>query len=179
MTPTDPDLILRCISGDDSSAFGELVRRHQSSVRGFLRHLTRGDSARSDDLAQETFIQAWRSLTRVRGGSRFGTWLFGIALNHFRNDQRGRKNDPVTGAPTELMAAPTLADFTELQQDLASALDRLPADERTALTLSLQFSLTHEEIAIITGWPLGTVKTHLSRGKERLRLMLASWNPYL
>jgi RNA polymerase sigma factor (sigma-70 family) len=176
VTPTDPDLILRCLKSDDTAAFGDLVRRHQSDVRGFLRHLTRGDSARSDDLAQETFIRAWRGLESYRGGSRFGTWLLGIAYNLYRNERRGRKNDPVFDAVSEFPAAPS-GDLTDLRQDLASALDRLPGEERTALAFSLQFSLTHEEIAATTGWPLGTVKTHLSRGKERLRGLLAAWNP--
>lgn len=177
MTPTDPDLILRCLTSDDTAAFGDLVRRHQSAVRGFLRHLTRGDSARSDDLAQETFIRAWRGLAGYRGGSRFGTWLLGIAYNLFRNERRGQRNDPAFDAGNEFPAAASTGNLSDLRQDLASALDRLPGDERTALALSLQFSLTHEEIAATTGWPLGTVKTHLSRGKEQLRGLLAAWNP--
>jgi RNA polymerase sigma factor (sigma-70 family) len=176
VTPSDPDLILRCLTSDDPAAFGELVRRHQSAVRGFLRHQTRGDSARADDLAQETFIRAWRGLGGYRGGSRFGTWLLGIAYNVFRNERRARKEDSPLDAGGEL-PAPSALDLAELRQDLSSALDRLPADERAALVLSLQFSLTHEEIASTTGWPLGTVKTHLTRGKERLRGLLTAWNP--
>jgi RNA polymerase sigma factor (sigma-70 family) len=177
VTPSDPDLILRCLKGDDTAAFGDLVLRHQSAVRRFLRHLLRGDSARADDLAQETFILAWRGLAGHRGGSPFGTWLLGIAYNLFRNERRSRRNDPGLDAGCEVAAAPPTGNLADLHQDLAAALDRLPADERTALALGFQFSLTHEEIAATTGWPLGTVKTHISRGKERLRGMLAAWNP--
>ena len=177
MTPSDPELIHRCLAKDDTAAFGELVRRHQSAVRGFLRHLARGDAARSDDLAQETFLRAYRGLATFRGGSRFGTWLLGIAFNLHRNDERGRRRElPTEADPGEGASAPS-GPLSDLKQDLAGALERLPADERTALQLSLNFSLTHDEIASTTGWPLGTVKTHIIRGRERLRKMLSAWNP--
>lgn len=175
MTPPDSELIHRCLAQDDTAAFGELVRRHQSAVRAFLRHLTRGDASRSDDLAQETFLQAYRGLRRFRAQSRFGTWLLGIAFNQCRNDLR-RRRIPV-GAGAETVAAPPEGPLADLRQDLAGALARLPDDEQLALRLSLQFELTHEEISQTTGWPLGTAKTHIARGKERLRGLLSAWNP--
>ena len=171
MTPSDPELILQCLPRDDTAAFGELVRRHQSAVRGFLRQLTRGDAARSDDLAQETFIRAYR------GGSRFGTWLLGIAYNLHRNNQRSRRRDPLAEAGSEEGASAPPGSLSDLRQDLAGALERLPEDERTALNLSLNHALSHDEIASTTGWPLGSVKTHVSRGRDRLRKMLSAWNP--
>lgn len=70
---TDAELIARALVTDDRAAFGLLVQRHHSAVRQFLRHLTRGDAALADDLAQETFVQAWRSLARFHGGSAFST----------------------------------------------------------------------------------------------------------
>jgi len=179
VTPSDPELILQCLAKDDTAAFGELVRRHQSAVRGFLRHLTRRDLARSDDLAQDTFVRAYRGLASFRSGSPFRTWLLGIAYNLFRNDRRGRRRESLTQADAESVAAAPTGSLSDLRQDLAGALERLPADEQTALHLSLHLSLSHEEIASTTGWPLGTVKTHISRGKERLRGMLSAWNPRL
>jgi len=178
VTPSDPELVLQCVSRNDTAAFGELVRRHQSAVRGFLRQLTRGDAARSDDLAQETFLRAYRGLRGFRGGSRFATWLLGIAYNLHRNDLRGRKRDLLTGEEAQESASAPSGSLSDLRQDLAGALERLPRDERTALQLSLNFSLSHDEIASTTGWPLGTVKTHISRGRERLRKMLSAWNPH-
>ena len=81
---TDADLIARVLAAGDPNAFGELVRRYQSPVRAFLRRLTRGDAALADDLAQETFLRAWRKLETFRAEARFSTWLFGIAVNEFR-----------------------------------------------------------------------------------------------
>ncbi len=175
MTPSDSELIARCLAEEETNGFGELVRRHQSAVRGFLRHLTRGEEARADDLAQDTFIQAYRGLGHFRGRSRFRTWLLGIAYNLYRNDRRRAREAPLPESDTA--AAPAVGPLSDLVHDLAGALAALPSDERLALSLSLQFSLTHEEIASTTGWPLGTVKTHLSRGKERLRELLSAWNP--
>ena len=178
MTPTDAELIARSIVGDDRNAFGELVRRHQSCVRNFLRQLTGGDAAQSDDLAQDTFVQAYRSLARYRGESRFATWLLGIARNQFRNARRRdffRAEEP---APEELSdggADPVRA--VELRHDLASALRRLNPDERMALHLAYDQGLSHPEIAVVAGWPIGTVKTNIARGKEKLRKILAPWNP--
>ena len=91
MTPPDSELIVRVVAFDDRTAFGELVTRHQSAVRNFIRHLTGGDAALADDLAQETFIQAYRSLPHFRGESAFPTWLLGIAHNRWRNARRQQR----------------------------------------------------------------------------------------
>ena len=178
MNPSDAELIARVLASDNRAAFGELVLRHQSAVRLFLRHLTR-DAALADDLAQETFLQAYRGLARFRGESSFSTWLLGIAHNHWRNARRRRRE--IAWEPTELPApeesSPSPAAAAELKQDLAAALKQLDPDEQTALHLFYQQGLTHPEIAAVAGWPLGTVKTHLARGKEKLRHLLAAWNP--
>lgn len=174
---TDAELIARSRFDDDRAAFGELVRRHQSAVRQFLRHLTRGDAALADDLAQETFLQAHRSLARFQGGSQFPTWLLGIAHNHWRNHRR-RQRDTVeyTEATAPATEAPA-GRLVELRHDLAAAMSALSADERLALHLGYQRGLAHGEIAALLDWPLGTVKTHLARAKEKLRQPLAAWNP--
>lgn len=179
MSSPDSELICRVVTADDRDAFGELVQRHQSAVRRFLRQLAGGDAALADDLAQETFLQAYRSLARFRGDSGFPTWLLGIAHNHFRNALRRRRNvalPPVESA-SPLGATPSLARDVALRQDLADALHRLDPDEQTALHLFYQQGLSHPEIAAVAGWPLGTVKTHLARGKDKLRILLAPWNP--
>ncbi len=176
MTPSEFELIARCVVAGESEAYGELVRLHQSAVRRFLRHLTRGDHALADDLAQEAFVRAYRNLRQFRGDSRFETWLLGIAYNCFRNARRRR--DQADPMPTELPepVEPTRR-LSDLQQDLAEALLRVSGDEQLALRLSFQFDLTHEEIATTLGWPLGTVKTHLNRGKAKLRELMSAWNP--
>ena len=91
MELTDADLIARVLADDDQHAFGELVRRHQSSVRGLLRQLTRTDIALADDLSQEAFLRAYKNIRSFRGEARFSTWLYRIAYNCFREDARRRK----------------------------------------------------------------------------------------
>ncbi len=91
MELTDADLVARVLVDDDQHAFGELVRRHQSTVRGLLRQLTRTDLALADDLSQETFLRAYRNIRSFRGEARFSTWLYRIAYNSFREDARRRK----------------------------------------------------------------------------------------
>lgn len=173
--PDDSQLIARVRLDDDRAAFGELVGRHQSSVRHFLRHLTRGDHALADDLAQETFIVAYRRLERYRGDARFSTWLLGIAHNQFRNARRGRT---ATTTEAELdEAVPAGTRTSDLRADLETALRELSTDEQLALHLGYVQGLSHTEIAALVDWPLGTVKTHLARSKEKLRLLLAAWNP--
>lgn len=175
MSPSDFELIDRVVRLDDRAAFGQLVVQHQEAVRRFLRHLSRGDAALADDLAQDTFVQAYRSLERFRGEASFPTWLLGIAHNHFRNARRRQRE--VSPTPLEEPAGPAPTRAVELQEDLAAAIARLDPDEQTALHLFYQQDLSHPEIAAITGWPLGTVKTHLARAKENLRPLLSDWNP--
>ncbi len=176
MNLTDAELVRRTVAHDDRKAFGELVLRHQSGVRSFLRHLTRGDAALADDLAQDTFITAHRNLAQFRNTSALSTWLFGIAHNHWRNARRRqREHDELD--PNHADDPVDATGRSDLKQDLASALQHLTSDEQLALHLGFHQGLSHHEIAALLAWPLGTVKTHLARGKEKLRHLLASWNP--
>lgn len=178
MTPPDGDLIARVLAEDDRDAFGELVKRHQSVVRAFLRRLTRGDIGRADDLAQETFLQAYHSLDKFRGSAAFLTWVLGIAYNRFRNDRRKQRDvlpDSVIDS-AEPTSTPGNHTF-DLKHDIARALESLTPDEQAALHLHFERGLSHREIADALAWPLGTVKTHLARAKEKLRPLLSAWNP--
>lgn len=177
MTPSDATLVTRALEGD-RDAFGELVLRHQTAVRRFLRHLAHGDEALADDLAQDTFVQAWHRLGQFRGDAAFATWLLGIAHNHWRNARRKQREVALEAAHLDnLETAPPAARTSDLRQDLTQAMQRLDPDEQTALHLTYQQGLSHSEIATVLGWPLGTVKTHLARSKEKLRTLLAAWNP--
>jgi RNA polymerase sigma factor (sigma-70 family) len=172
--PADSDaaLVARVLAADDRRAFAELVRRHQSAVRGLLRRLCAGDDARADDLAQEAFLRAYRRMASFRGEARFGTWLHRLAWNAFLSDARRRPApDPEPPAP-----APGHAQV-EARHDLARAFGILRQEERAALALAYGQDLTHEEAAEILGWPLGTFKTHVARGKERLRAHLSPAPP--
>jgi RNA polymerase sigma-70 factor (ECF subfamily) len=174
---TDADLIARVLAGDDQHAFGELVRRHQSSVRGLLRQLTRTDIALADDLAQEAFLRAYKNIRSFRGEARFSTWIYRIAYNCFREDARKRKE--LVGVDHELLQAehdPQTVD-PGLRHDLMHALGLLPLHERTAIVLCCQNGLSHDEAARVLDIPLGTVKTNVLRGREKLKRTLAAWGP--
>ena len=175
MELTDADLVARVLTDDDQHAFGELVRRHQSSVRGLLRQLTRTDVALADDLAQEAFIRAYKNIRSFRGEARFSTWLYRIAYNCFRENARRRKE--VVGVDDEQLQAehdPQTVD-PGLRYDLMRALSLLPLHERTAVVLCCQNGLSHDEAARVLDIPLGTVKTNVLRGREKLKRTLAAW----
>jgi RNA polymerase sigma-70 factor, ECF subfamily len=172
---TDGDLIARVLVDDDQHAFGELVRRHQSSVRGLLRQLTRTDVALADDLAQDTFLRAYKNIRSFRGEARFSTWLYRIAYNCFREDARRRKE--LVGIDEERLQSerdPQVAD-PGLRHDLMHALNLLPFHERSAVLLCCQNGLSHDEAARVLDIPLGTVKTNVLRGREKLKRTLSAW----
>ncbi|PYL09851.1 MAG: RNA polymerase subunit sigma-24 [Verrucomicrobia bacterium] len=177
MELSDGQLVARVVVDDDQHAFAELVRRNQSTVRGLLRQLTRTDMALADDLAQETFIRAYKNIRSFRGDARFSTWLYRIAYNCFREDARKRKE--LVGIDEEHWQAeqdPQTVD-PGLRQDLMHALNLLPLPERTAVVLCCQNGLSHNEAARVLDIPLGTVKTNVLRGREKLKRTLAAWAP--
>lgn len=175
MSPPDADLIARALAHGDACAFGELVRRYQSPVRGFLRRMTRGDWHWADDLAQETFVKAWRKLANYRGQASFAAWLYGIALNEYRSAARRPREalelDHEDGVRFEETCLPVQSD---VRLDLEEALKSLEANERAAIVLCCQHGLSHEEAAGVLECPLGTVKTHILRGREKLRVKLSN-----
>lgn len=171
----DADLIARVLLHDDENAFAELVRRYQSPVRSFLLKMTNGDAHLADDLAQETFLKAWRKLDAFRGGSRFSTWLFGIAHNEWRMHARARRETALEdfADPPEEPHVGDASAQSRLRLDVNEALKTLSPAERAAIVLCCQNGLTHEEAAQALDCPVGTVKTHVLRGKEKLRRRLA------
>ena len=176
MSFTDADLIARALACEDQNAFGELVRRYQSPVRAFLARMARGDAHLADDLAQETFLKAWQKLQTYRGCAKFSTWLFGIAFNEFRMAGRRRKElalEEVDEPPLETEEPAAAARNHHLRLDLTEALKLLNSRERAAVVLCCQNGLSHEEAAEVLDCPLGTVKTHVLRGREKLRKWLA------
>jgi RNA polymerase sigma factor (sigma-70 family) len=174
---TDADLVARVLLNDDHHAFAELVRNHQSSVRGLLRQLTRTDAALADDLAQETFLRAYKNIRSFRGEARFSTWLYRIAYNCFRENARKRKEFVgIDDEQLQMAADPQTVD-PGLKHDLMHALNLLPLHERSAVLLCCQNGLTHDEAARVLEIPLGTVKTNVLRGREKLKRTLAAWGP--
>jgi RNA polymerase sigma-70 factor (ECF subfamily) len=177
-------VVALAISGDDA-AFSELVRRRQSWLRNLLRRLCR-EGALADDLAQQVFLQAWRSLHKLRATGAFGAWLRRMAINSWLAHVRSSGNDVVVGDDDWVARGDEVVGTSDTdphtvtsqhQLDLDRALARLSANERLCVVLGYSEGMSHGEIAETTGLPLGTVKSHIKRGSERLRVLLHSYGP--
>ena len=157
------------------SGFADLVREHQGPLRSFLRRFC-WSFEEADDLAQETFIAAWQQLGRFRGESSFRSWLFGIGYRKALAGGRSRSRRiarETQAAEAGEAAAPMPA---ELRLDLARALQSLSEPQRAAVALCWGSGFSHDEAADALGQPLGTLKSHLNRARERLRAELENGN---
>ena len=189
---TDAELIARVVVQDDRHAFSELVRRHQSAVRATLRRLTAGNHALADDIAQETFMLAFRNLRSFRQESKFSTWLYRIATNAYLADARRRKEELLGDRVADVAdvaadggddaehseaGGPDPARAATLSIDMERALAVLSEGERAAIVQCYHNDLSHEEAAQVLNCPVGTVKTHILRAKQKLKSRLAAWAP--
>jgi RNA polymerase sigma factor (sigma-70 family) len=168
MSPTSLDeALVADAQGGSAEAFSRLVERHQQALRAFLRR-TCGDWAQADDLAQETFLAAWSRIGRLKAGASVRAWLCGIGYNRHLTAVRsagreraraavyqGDRDDIVDAAPEDKLA---------LEKAMA---DLLP-EQRACVSLCLAADFSHAEAAEALEMPLGTVKSHLSRGRARL-----------
>jgi RNA polymerase sigma factor (sigma-70 family) len=173
---TDSDLIGRVLLRDDRNAFAELVRRHQSQLRASLRKMTGGNVELSDDIAQETFILAWKNIKSFRYEAKFSTWLYRIAFNAWQSEVRKKHELPMDdeNAPEPEPVAPE-SDRTGVRRDLARAMSGLTDGERNAILQCYYNDLSHEEAAMVLGMPLGTVKTNILKAKEKMRAALEAY----
>ncbi|MDX2234371.1 MAG: RNA polymerase sigma factor [Hyphomonadaceae bacterium] len=169
MSETDEALAREAKRGS-THAFESLVRRNQSLVRGFLRRLCSGDAALADDLAQETFVMAWRRIGSFEAKGAFKGWLCRIAYTQFLQNRRSAK------ASTRREEA-VMADAVTVHDDRAGAearldLDRVMAvlspEQRAAVALCYGEGMSHAEAAEALGLPLGTVKSHVMRGRAKV-----------
>ncbi len=172
----DITLIRRVVTEKSHRAFAELVKRYQSQLRYSLRQLTGWNEALADDLAQETFIKAYQALPGFKGDAKFSSWLYRIAYNQMVSHFRKASNREVS-TDQEPVETVQQDDHGALQRDLARAMKQLPEAQRMALHLYLHRECSHQEISDIMNIPLGTVKTHIARGKDQLRQLLAGWQP--
>ena len=175
--------LVEAAAAGDREAFDQLVRRHQSAIVGLARSLT-GGSVDAEDVAQEVFVRAWRSIARFRGDSAFRTWLYRIALNvvssHHGRLARLRRFFQSRAAESEsdtdpLESAPDRADLEDriLARDaIDKALSTLPEELRVAVTLRDIQGLDYREIAQLLDVPMGTVESRIFRGRQRLRPLL-------
>jgi len=161
----------------DQPAFEELVRRRQSWLRNILRRLC-GDAVLADDLAQQAFLSAWRGIGRLRSSQAFGAWLKRLAvhvwLDHVRRHDPLDRLDPESDDAIETTREPLAPVAMESGIDLDRALATLAPHVRLCIVLSYADGMSHSEIVDVTGFPIGTVKSHIRRGLEQLRRVLAA-----
>ena len=167
----DNELVAKAVAQQDADAFGELVRRHQSQVRNFLRKLTR-DVSLADDLAQDCFMHAWDKLHTYMGRGTFIGWLLKVAYTTFlqakrKSNRYGEILEQIghQAEPAERQHMPTSDEITDLDKFLAVLTDV----ERAVMILSYACGLSHREISDTADLPVGTVKSIIFRGKEKIR----------
>lgn len=149
------------------------------SLRAYAYSLT-GSWDRTDDLVQDTIIRAWASLDRFEPGSNLNAWLFTILRNQFYSVHRKRRHeveDPDGSYAGRLRTHPEQLSHLDFE-DLREALSRLPTNHREALILVGAEGLSYEETAAICGVPVGTLKSRVNRGREKLSKLLAGADAY-
>ncbi len=180
MLPDEPQLISASQAGD-LQAFNMLVEHYQHRLYA-LAYRMLGDPEAAADATQDAFLAAYRNIRRYRGGS-FIAWLLRIATNACYDQLRARKRRPQISldavepdadeAPRQFTDSGESPDERILRDELAREIERrlqeLPDDQRLAVILSDIQGYSYDEIAAATGWPLGTVKSRLSRGRTHLR----------
>jgi RNA polymerase sigma-70 factor, ECF subfamily len=152
-------------------AFAPLVEAHQQAVRAFLRRLC-GDPAEADDLAQDAFIAAWTSLNSFRRGANFRLWLYGIAYRKFLASRRAAGRRRNREALVAEITVPVANPDPDARLDLRKAMMALSEAQRAAVALCLVAGVSHGDAAALLGLPLGTVKSHVQRGRATLLSML-------
>ena len=161
-----------------AAAFSALVQRHQQAVRAFARRLG-GDLVEADDLAQEAFVTAWSHLHRFDGRASFRAWVCGVvyrkALTARRGAIRGMGRDGAYAGSRDWGS-----DGVEpaAKTALRRAMSALPTDQRAAVALCLAADFSHAEAADALNLPLGTVKSHVTRGRAKLLELMGGPDVY-
>ncbi len=153
-------------------AFAELVSRRQTWIRNLMRRCC-GNADLADDLSQQVFMQAWRSIDQLVDAERFAPWLKRLAINIWL--QHKRRNDPLEAVEEHAETAIAQQDSPGIAMDLDRALATLPDDVRLCIVLSYHERMTHAEIEGFTGLPLGTIKSHIRRGTQKLQELLVAY----
>ena len=156
------------VARQDARAFGELVRRHQSHVRNFLRKLTR-DFVLADDLAQDAFLHAWDKLHTFSGKGTFIGWLLKVAYTTFLQSKRRSSRYSEVLEEMGHDTGPKSVEDSHEASDLDRLLAVLTEEERAVMIMSYACGLSHREIGDAANLPVGTVKSIIFRGKEKIR----------
>ncbi len=173
--PQSDQGLLEAFLGGDNDAFSGLMERHEDRIFGLCLKMLHN---RSDALeaSQEIFITAFRRASSFRGDSAFGTWLYRIGINHCKDMLRKRKDLLLETDQLEIERVDPrqrgIDEATALRLDLSKALAGLPDDYREAVVMHDLGGVPYEEIAAITGVPVGTVKSRISRGRRQLASLM-------
>lgn len=173
MTNQNEARLVAAASTGDARAFAQLVDAHQSAVRGFLRRFASG-WIDADDCAQEAFVTAWVRMSRFEGRSSFRAWVCGIGYRIARNARRARGRAMARDTNWANEQAPAVTPCVEDHIAIAQGLAALPDEQRAAVALCLAEGFSHAEAAAILNLPLGTVKSHVARGREKLLRMMGN-----
>ena len=170
MNLTDSKIVATIKLTKDPRAFGVLVNRYQTLVRGLLMRLCR-DHTLAEDLAQETFIKAFDNIQSFAERGSFKSWVCSIAYKEFLMSARKSKSYTRTIERYGLEENDTKisSSRSDAKLDLDRALTILGDDERSCVILNYGSGMSHREVAEVTGLALGTVKSHVKRGKEKLK----------
>ena len=183
---SDSDLMLveRTLAGD-KRAFELLVIKYQRRIQRLIGRMVR-DVDLVEDIAQETFIRAYRALHQFRGDAQFYTWLYRIAVNTAKKSLMELKHDPTVSEssfrsaddddetsqprnePTTDETPESVLAAKEIGAVVNAAMEALPEDLRRAVTLREIEGLTYEEIAVVMGCPIGTVRSRIFRAREAI-----------
>ncbi|HUG75706.1 MAG TPA: sigma-70 family RNA polymerase sigma factor, partial [Acidimicrobiia bacterium] len=158
----------------DHRAFAQIVDHYDHRLRGLTYRLL-GDRDRMDDVLQEAYVKAFRSLPRFKGESALGTWLYRIVYNACIDDLRSQKATvPLDERIDTVDNRPDPADVASGRRDLAAALDTLPPDQRAAVLLVDAYGLDYAEAAAALGVASGTIGSRLTRARAALRAVLGA-----
>ena len=172
----DVELAGRSAQGE-RAAFGELVRRHSSAIRGLLRRLG-ADASLADDIAQDAFLTAFEQISEFRGEGTFQAWVKRIAARlYVRRWRKDKRTDLMAETPEPEAADDRDQSGAARRIDLDAALNTLSTAERLCVTLCYGGGFSHAEAADALNTPLGTVKSHVKRGLDKLRERLAWAGP--
>jgi RNA polymerase sigma-70 factor (ECF subfamily) len=186
--PTEDRELLRKASEGDHEAFRRLVEKHREAVFRVCLGFTR-DPSEAEDLAQDVFLQVYKSARRFRGGSKVSTWVYRIAVNRSLNYLRKKRTqswlqalgwasgeeDPLERLPAEEDAPDGLLERKERRRILRDALHRLPENQRVAFTLHNVEGISYEDIASVMGCSISAVESRLHRAKLNLQKYLVQF----
>jgi RNA polymerase sigma factor (sigma-70 family) len=161
--------LLASISQGSERAFNRFLDRHQQAVRNFLRGVAGPNDA--DDIAQETFLAVWTSARGYRGEASVKSWLFSIAWRKAKGAQRSwfRRARRDAGYQETSELAPPRETAPAERLAIKQALSALSLDQRAAVMLCLAYGFSHAEASEALDMPLGTIKSHVARGRDKLR----------